>query len=36
MGGKTYKKAQPKEEIQFFDDTTATTSFNLEGEDELA
>src|ERR1035441_6271847 len=34
MGGKTYKKAQPKEEIQFLDDTTATTSFNIEDEDD--
>jgi hypothetical protein len=33
-GGKTYKKAQPTEEIQFLDYTTATTSFNLEDEDD--
>jgi hypothetical protein len=35
MGGKTYKKAQPKEEVDFFDESK-TTSFNLEGDDELA
>ena len=34
MGGKTYKKAQPQEEIQFLEDTTATTSFNIEDEDD--
>jgi hypothetical protein len=37
MGGKTYKKAQPKEEIQFLDESEPTPSFNLEEEgDELA
>ncbi|SPE25295.1 hypothetical protein SBA5_490067 [Candidatus Sulfotelmatomonas gaucii] len=34
MGGETYKKAQPQEEIQFLEDTTATTSFNIEDEDD--
>jgi hypothetical protein len=34
MGGKTYKNAQPKEEIQFLDDDKATTSFNLDDEDD--
>jgi|ERR1035437_819872 hypothetical protein len=36
MGGKTYKDAQPKEEIQFLGDTTATTNSSIEEDDDLA
>lgn len=36
LGGKTYKKAQPKEEMEFLDESKVT-SFNIEGDyDELA
>jgi hypothetical protein len=34
VGGKTYKHAQPNEEIQFLNETTAATTFNLEDEDD--
>lgn len=35
MDGKTYKKAQPKEEIEFLDESKAsTTAFNVEDEDD--
>jgi len=33
MGGKTYSR-KPQEEIQFLEDTTATTTFNIEDEDD--
>jgi hypothetical protein len=34
MGGKTYKKAQPKEEIQSGDESEITTAFNVEDDDD--
>jgi len=34
MGGKTYRTAQPKEDIQFLDDNKTATAFNIEDEDD--